>query len=360
MTNHVRLLLLGPLVSALLACGGGAPFSEVEPAITRYLGQAVTAEEGDAGAALTWIFDPESGPVCMRGDDYSVSLRPGTDPSKLLVFLQGGGACWSELCLAYHLAPPGVPETGVLDPADPDNPFADWNVLYLPYCDGSLFIGDVSVDADQDGTVDRVQHGLQNLSAGLDVARVEVPDATHVVLGGASAGGFATIPATMLVRLTWPEARLDVFDDSGVGVARAGEPDYLETIFDDFDAWDLLPSSCHDCYARGHLTDLLDWQLRQDPNLKLAGMSSHQDAVISQTFLGIEPADFQDSLFEEVTRLETAWPGRYAGYLTAGADHTVVLSTPASTAIDGVTAYEWLAGLVDDTGAWRPLRDPPN
>ena len=35
------------------------------------------------------------GPVCIAGTNYSVFTRQG-DPKKLLIFLQGGGACWQN------------------------------------------------------------------------------------------------------------------------------------------------------------------------------------------------------------------------------------------------------------------------
>ena len=52
---------------------------------------------------------------------------------------------------------------------------SDWNQVYVPYCDGSLFSSDAQVDVDADGIVDRYHHGLHNLSAALDVAKAEFP-----------------------------------------------------------------------------------------------------------------------------------------------------------------------------------------
>ena len=37
-------------------------------------------------------------------------------------------------------------EFGVFDSSNPDNPFADYSIVYMPYCDGSAFGGDNDVD----------------------------------------------------------------------------------------------------------------------------------------------------------------------------------------------------------------------
>ena len=73
------------------------------------------------------------------------------DPKKLLIFLQGGGACWQGFyncnILADDQAPPAAPPfPGVFDSSSPDNPFADYSVVYMPYCDGSAFGGDNDVN----------------------------------------------------------------------------------------------------------------------------------------------------------------------------------------------------------------------
>ncbi len=70
-----------------------------------------------------------------------------------MIFLQGGGACWQGFyncnIRADDQAPPaGPPFPGVFDESSPDNPFADYSVVYMPYCDGSAFGGDNDVKND--------------------------------------------------------------------------------------------------------------------------------------------------------------------------------------------------------------------
>jgi len=59
-----------------------------------------------------------------------------------VIFLEGGGACWADFCSAFEETN-SLPPVGILNPSLEANPVADWDVVYFPYCDGSLFAGDV-------------------------------------------------------------------------------------------------------------------------------------------------------------------------------------------------------------------------
>jgi len=125
-----------------------------EAGLTRYLGDTPPMSESETGAdTTTFRFDPADGPMCMRGGAFGASVRE-TDSEDLVIFLQGGGACWSAFCLAVTAAPDGIPRTNLLR-REERNPLNGWDVLYVPYCDGSLFAGDRDVDEDGDGTPSR-------------------------------------------------------------------------------------------------------------------------------------------------------------------------------------------------------------
>ena len=182
-------MTLALLAAASIPACAPPPPPPVDDPRFAYLGQTEVLEESTSSDTTTWTFDPSSGPICMRGDVYRASVRE-TGSENLLIFLQGGGACWGDFCLAVTAAPEGIPLVDVLAPSIEANPFADWNVAYLPYCDGSVFVGDREHDEDGDGSPDRIHRGLANLSAGLDVARQTVPDPTRIVFAGSSGGGF--------------------------------------------------------------------------------------------------------------------------------------------------------------------------
>jgi len=162
------------------------------------------------------------GPVCIAGTPYSVFTREG-DPKKLLIFLQGGGACWQGFyncnVLGDAQAPPQQgPFPGVFDPTSPQNPFADYSVVYMPYCDGSTFGGDNDVnDPGFPFGPTRYHRGLRNVSAGMDVAMQMFPDAKQITVMGHSAGGVgAAAFAPFLARFAFGNnTKLTVYNDAG-------------------------------------------------------------------------------------------------------------------------------------------------
>ncbi len=94
-------------------------------------------------------------PGCaFAGDDYSFYFKKGKS-NKLAIFFNGGGACWnSTTCLSslQTAAPAYVPtddyvsndpslQDGMLNLNNPDNPYKDWSIAYLPYCTGDVHFG---------------------------------------------------------------------------------------------------------------------------------------------------------------------------------------------------------------------------
>lgn len=349
------------------------PFAELEGIIDRYRGTAPAVDVVDRDDDVTtYTFDVADGPICLYGEPFSMAVRDvGADD--LLIFLQGGGACWSELCFAIDTAPPRMPSRlDILDPTHETNPARDYNVVYVPYCDGSLFGGDAEFDVDGDGEIDRWQRGLQNLTAALDVAVERFPNPRRVLFAGSSGGGFGTIAVLPLVRMVWPDAEILVFNDAGVGVVKGDDPGFVAGILDEFNAWDMVPASCSDCLDGGHLTPLVGWQLERDPNLRVAAFSTYGDTIIAGIFLRLPAAAFREALLEQTGALADAYPGRYAAFLADGTEHTALLGDISGflgegggdspigpdigsmdeIAVDGVTVATWFQWFVDGDERW--------
>ena len=121
------------------------PFSELmDQGVGDYLGVAEVKSESREDGVDTYVFKQQSGPMCLRGTDYNVSVREKKKSDDLLIFLQGGGACWSDFCLAVETALEGIPSgLEVLDDGLAYNPVRDMSLVYVPYCDASLFAGNV-------------------------------------------------------------------------------------------------------------------------------------------------------------------------------------------------------------------------
>ena len=383
-----RLLFLLCLAAALAcACTAEteiatkkAPFQEVlDQGAGKYLGLAKVASETTDAGATTYTFDTASGPMCMRGDPFRMAVREG-NPDDLLIFLQGGGACWSTFCLAIQKAPPGIPVLDVLDTKRTTNPWRDWSVVYAPYCDGSLFAGDTDRDLDGDGKLEH-QHGLRNLSATLDIAQKRFAHPKRIALVGSSGGGFGTILATVLVRKIYPDAEIAAVEDSGVGIGMPDDPKFLAMLLGEFNARAMLPKSCGDYVSAGHLTRLVDWELSQDPKLRVAAFSSYEDLIMTKVFLKVDPARFHEVLVAETAKVHANFPSRYQRFLIKGQMHTTLLGDASgligndlsavvlpqdglealgaielgsidTTKVGDVTMAQWLAAMRDGAAGW--------
>lgn len=306
--------------------------------LTQYLDTAEPSETTQTGVITTFTFDPSSGPQCLHGAPFRATVREMKKSEDLLIFLQGGGACWSAFCLAVTAAPSGIPVVDALNQDLPENPFAGMDTLYVPYCDGSLFIGENEVTTD--AGVERKYHGLQNLSAALTMGYRRFPHPRRVVLIGASAGGYGTITAALLVRYVYPDVPIQVVDDSGLGLGHPGAPEFVGGILEEFNARRFIPSDCADCLADGHLTGLVKYELEHDPALRIAALSSWDDFIIGHVFLELEPQAFRDALQVKTGALHDAFPDRYRRFIYSGRAHTALLGAPTAIVGDDPTAVD--------------------
>lgn len=356
--------------------------TETPQGLERYLGQTVIASQETSGDAVATTFGGRA--ACMRGAPFTASTRDAGSRD-LVFFLQGGGACWDDYCLAVTTAPPGVPRVDILDPDLDENPVSDWNVAYLPYCDGSLFVGDADHDDDGDGPNERFHRGLANLSAALELSKETFPDPDRVLFVGSSGGGYGVLFALPLLRTVYPDAELLVLSDSAVGVARGGDPGFVEHLVDQWNASDALGDVS---LESGHLTGLLARNLEVVPDAKVAVFSSWYDLIIGDIFLKVDPTDFRDSVEAETRVLHEAFPDRYRRFVIDGRMHTTLLGDPSgivgsdlssvevpvedlgaladielggldtTTAADGTAFHAWLRAFVDGSPDWTDLTDP--
>jgi hypothetical protein len=343
------------------------PFEEpVRLGLAEYIGTIEPSEVIEDGDATHYRFSQSDGPLCLRGDPYWMSVREGeSEGGDLVIYLQGGGACWSELCTAFEsLGEPAVPETGMLNRDLAGNPFAAWDVAYLPYCDGSLFAGDIDIDDDDDDVADRYHRGLINLSASLDVVHDRFPDAERIVLAGSSAGSYGVHIANMLVRTLWLEAELIVVADSGVGIGKPGDFEFIPALLDEWNIRHLIPDECSECIT-DHLTNLPRWQLKVDENMRFAAISSYDDAIIGGTFLALGPGEYRAALEVELQKLADRYPERYHRFLFESTLHTTIgtdsvaggglpgiTATYDTTLVDGTSVAAWLELLIDGDPAF--------
>lgn len=107
-----------------------------------------------------------------RTSPYSFFARVA-DPTKLLVYFQGGGACFNGDSCSLDRYPSYRPrvgdwhpnnEGGIFELDNPGSPFADYSMVYVSYCAGDVHLGDKEVTYDVAAAEHELQEG-QNPAA---------------------------------------------------------------------------------------------------------------------------------------------------------------------------------------------------
>jgi hypothetical protein len=381
--RRTTLLLLALMVSAVALlgqqCAGLLPGAYAQLArsgVDKYLGDFTPIASTAIGDGWTrHDFDPDggAGPLCIAGSPYSVFTR-SADPSKLLILEQGGGACWQDfyncnVVLENNALPPfpQVDAAGLWNRSNAGNPFADYSVVYLPYCDGSVFSGDNDVsDAHFPFGPIRYHRGLRNQSAGIDLAKALFPDATQIALAGSSAGGVGVAGfAPFLVRFLYGNfVDLTVFNDAGP-VAVNLDPSQAPAIAARAEDWQFgqfYPASCDECDDMGQATRLIAWRLKNDLTIREAIYETDGD-LTNRFFMGLlgDQAAWRNLIVTEHGLLNSAYPNRYKRFFVAGdTTHTAIQTSRFYTYdANGVLLNEWTADFLDHAPGWIDIVEAP-
>jgi hypothetical protein len=295
-----------------------------------------------------YFFSPDDC-QCVHGDEYFISLKE-VDPESdnLMISLQGGGACWPglERCKTDVTEQDVATANFTLQLADKLK--EDWNQVVIPYCDGSIYMGDTQGDYDENEHTDHWHDGLKISVAALNFIHHKYPDAKKIFLTGCSAGGYGTIVQARLLRQLYPSADLYVLNESGPGLLKP-DPDFWKMIDATWNLSQLMPEDCAPCEGQ-----LIYWydDLLQDPKIKIGLYSAYQDEVIGQAFLQMTPADYKELLLTSSQKLHDDHPDQFKRFFINGNTHCV---QDRDYQINGVTYWDWVLAFLNDGELWRDL-----
>ena len=163
------------------------------------------------------------------GKPSPVFMRRGTE-NKLMVFFSGGGASWSEetaakpmgiikmaLSINSYYSPKvwrwmRILFTGLLS-GKPENPFANWNVLYIPYVTGDFHCGNNEFKYNN-GKKTLYHVGEINTRLIMDECKKQFPGADALLICGDRAGAFGCAANAPLVAGYYPDAPVTVYSDA--------------------------------------------------------------------------------------------------------------------------------------------------
>lgn len=313
---------------------------------------------------MTWTYYEIPGTQCIDGTPAGFSVNLVPNATKVLIYLEGGGACFNDFCDSIFTQSGHEPGGGgIWDRTNPNNPVADYTTIYVPYCTGDIFGGDN--DAMVGGAM-RHFHGYSNFTAFLERWVPAFPGLDQVVLAGSSAGGFGAFSNFTQTQRAFGDTPVTLIDDSAPAFTTDVFPPCLQQTFSD--TWGLANTVLADCGAdcsdpSDYVRAYLDHVLTTNPNMHGGLFSSMQDQTI-RTFAGygwyggwnhcssvpqvVTGAVYTDGLNELRTHL-AAGSTAFSSYYEPGTSHTVLSSQSfySSTLTDGTTPAQWFASTID-------------
>ena len=369
---------LGLLMAALFlgACGASVPNP---PGLV---------EDTDAGVApivatadqWTWVDFPDS--HCGGGSATGIGWNPHPGSTTLVLYLEGGGACTDEFSCwilpeAMYMGgygqsdftqnididanPKATDGTAiVLDRHRADNPFADANLVYVPYCTGDLH-GGTTTQVLSAGLAPTYFYGAKNLALYLDAIKASFPELTRVWLAGASAGGYGTVLAHEQVQSALG-IRVDSIDDSGPFIPLPASNSSLLSLKGVPQVWGLqIPADCTSCdTAFGYF----QYVRQKHPDTRYGYVGFEYDSVIP-LYGQLSADDYHADLQTYVAGFDANARHFLVHNDAAGASHvvwdTMLSLDPKSAEAMSFNAQmsTWLTQLKTDDAAWSDVDFQP-
>lgn len=324
-------------------------------------------------------FTPRAVEIDGETIDPACSGFPGADPAfrfwarrgtvdKLVIYFDGGGACWDDATCAQprlasgavgngyykaELLPTDNPAQlhGIFELENADNPLRDWSMVFVPYCTGDVHSGaaDHTYRDPASGRAYTLHHrGSDNFRVVLEWIR-ENFDAPEVILvTGSSAGAYGAVTQFARVREIYPQGRAIMLGDAGQGVTTPGFAAQRNV------NWGYaLPE---DVFGEDGLRDDEDpvaILATTFPGDRFAQYTTAHDRVQTAFYSLMAPenacAAWTEGMWNAIDARESL--ENYRFYLAAGDTHTILRSPLFYTEQSGGASFsQWLGAMVSNTG----------
>ncbi|WP_394850149.1 pectinacetylesterase family protein [Pendulispora brunnea] len=348
-----------------------------------------TADGGDSGLtcapfdvgapvsnapANAWTWVPVAGAKCRDGSDTGFAIRTKPDSKKLMIYLQGGGACFNAATCAanpqnFDFASWNGTQSsgGILSDSNAANPVKDWNAVFFPYCSGDIFGGSVESGDVPSGPQDQRFTGVANVLAYLKRIVPTFPNVDQVLLTGSSAGGFGASISYERVAKAFCPRPVVMIDDAGPVMSDTYLPPCLQQRFRN--VWNLnagLPADCTACNladggSAGGLVNAVPFIINKYPQGRFGLLSADQDSTIRlfmsfgnnncqniNGFPGTYPGDQYSKGLAELRDNYLKPTGRASTYYVPGERHTFLYGDEFySTKVGDVALTDWVAGILN-------------
>ncbi|MBX3197831.1 MAG: hypothetical protein KF894_06775 [Labilithrix sp.] len=334
-------------------------------------GPGASGDGGDAGATApldlsavqdrTWAWFDIPGAVCRDGSPAGFGLNLSSPSKKLMLFLQGGGACFNSQTCAGNPSSVGAKSAsgGIFSRSNTENPVADWNHVFVPYCTGDVHAGN-NPDGNVAGVGPQKFVGYANMELFLAKLAATFPDTAQILVTGTSAGGFGAA-ANYGHTLRWfPSIPVNLVNDSGPLMR---QPPLARCLQDQWKTmWKLDTTVIAECGAScANQPDFLmaaskHWAATKS-TLAQGLISATGDTTI-RTFYGfgasectsfglVSEANFSAGLTD--IRAESAAYANFGTYTYGGTRHTLLGADAFySTTVGSKTVAAWVKDIVDE------------
>jgi hypothetical protein len=309
---------------------------------------------------------------CRDGSNAGIAVIFSSASNKLMIYLEGGGACFDSLTCLANPSSVGTQMNaqtgGVWDRSNAMNPVKDWNAVYIPYCTGDIHSG-----TNPNGMVSGVSGmqmfvGRKNLEAYLNRIVPTFPNVTQLLLTGMSAGGFGSAANALLFQRAFPNVKGNLIDDSGPPMSDTQVPPCMQDAWRTL--WGLDGSILADCGS--HCPNNMDYVLdfaKYEASLftdRMSGLlDSNDDSVITQFFgigndsgkndcggtFGLTPvsaADYQAGL-DNFRSVITAIDPNFGTYYPVSTQHVWINGVSFYTETqDGTSLVDWFTKIVNN------------
>jgi hypothetical protein len=347
------------VLTALLVVGTGCDQEPVEP--------PGNGQPPISTPQRTWSWVDFSNSTCDEGTPTGLGANL-SDSKNLLIFFNGGGACWdAATCLQFNTSAHGpftqtqfdalasrITSGSIFDRQLANNPYKDWNFFFLPYCTGDLHIGNSDAVYTTGSTSTTFHHkGRANTEAFLARIAATFPNPEQVVVTGSSAGGFGAALNYDFIRSTFPNAKVFLLDDSGPLFKSNAMSANLRAAWAKAWNYDAVMDAL-DPAVKSDYSALYTALARKYPNDRMALLSSAQDQTI-RTYLQLSATAFEAALRDLDTTVLSPLPNTRS-FITTGQGHTMLLN-PATQSSQGVVLLDWLNQMQSASDAdWRSVR----
>lgn len=308
-----------------------------------------------------WFFVQPVGMECRDGSATGFGIRFQEGADNLVIYLEGGGACFNEATCATNPSSFSAADFTALEAqrgnvgifnTGAENPVGDWNAIYVPYCTGDVHGGSNPSQFVPGLPSAQAFVGHMNVERVLDLVEPVVGDPTKVLLTGASAGGFGTLVNFAQVADRFDASQSYLVNDSGpIFFADDVLSPALAAGFNTlYRLEDSLPSDAAPLFEADGLQGIYDYYDARYPSATF-GLSSYLEDGIIRDFFGFGQADMDITGEEFAAGLEDVramQPESWGTYYAEGDAHTFLGSPDRYFgSVNGTVYADWLGDIID-------------